>query len=233
MLLSVKEAAELLRVSSKTVYRWAASGKIPYVRAGNQYRFSRAEILAWASESGRQPEPHAIREPKDSDEKLPSIYEALSEGGIFYRVSGSSASEVIEELVSVINIPPGVDRKYLYEALTAREALASTGVGKGFAIPHLRHPLPHITYASLSLAFLAEPVDWGAVDSMPVDTVFILLSPNTRCHLHLLSRLTFALQDEKWSGLLRKEAVRREILEGVRKVEEGFSGSSNRRISRA
>ena len=49
MKLTVRDVSELLDVSEKTVYRWLNDGKLPGYRMSGQYRFSRAEILEWAT----------------------------------------------------------------------------------------------------------------------------------------------------------------------------------------
>jgi PTS system nitrogen regulatory IIA component len=45
--LKIKDVAELLHVSEKTIRRWLADGKIPAYRLNHQYRFSRIEIENW------------------------------------------------------------------------------------------------------------------------------------------------------------------------------------------
>ncbi|MBU1054273.1 MAG: helix-turn-helix domain-containing protein [Proteobacteria bacterium] len=49
MKLRVKDAAELLKVSEKTIYRWIAQEKLPMHQLSGQYRFNRAELLEWAT----------------------------------------------------------------------------------------------------------------------------------------------------------------------------------------
>ena len=232
MLISVKDAAELLNVSTKTIYRWIAASEIPFIRAGSQYRFSRADLLAWATQYGRMPRPESIHEPDISESNLPSLEEALKDGGIFYRIGGALPEEVIEEVVSVMNVPAGVDREYLYKALSAREKLASTGVGEGVAIPHMRHPLPNADRASLTLAFLSQPVDWNAIDSIPINVVFVLVCPTMRSHLHLLSHLSFVLRDKRWRNLLKKQSARSELLLGIADAERRLFGKQNENSSR-
>jgi nitrogen PTS system EIIA component len=49
MQLTVRDAAKLLSVSEKTVYRWINQGDLPAYRVNEQYRFNRAELLEWAT----------------------------------------------------------------------------------------------------------------------------------------------------------------------------------------
>jgi mannitol/fructose-specific phosphotransferase system IIA component (Ntr-type) len=91
-----------------------------------------------------------------------------------------------------------VDREFLYKVLLARESLGSTGIGDGIAIPHVRNPIVlHLSRPIVTLCFLERPVDFGALDGQPVNTLFTLISPTVRAHLHLLSRLAFTLRDPR------------------------------------
>ena len=47
--LSVRDSAQLLKVSEKTIYRWVKQGKLPAYRVNEQYRFNLAELLEWAT----------------------------------------------------------------------------------------------------------------------------------------------------------------------------------------
>ena len=69
----------------------------------------------------------------------------------------------------------------------ARESLGSTGIGDGIAIPHVRNPIVmHIPRPTITLCFLEHPIDFGALDGQPVHTLFTIVSPTVRAHLHLL-----------------------------------------------
>src|SRR5690348_5614065 len=71
----------------------------------------------------------------------------------------------------------------LLNALQAREQLGSTGIGKGFAVPHAR--LNTLTQPFALLVKLARPIDFAAVDEKPVDIVVLLLSPEADASRHL------------------------------------------------
>ena len=69
------------------------------------------------------------------------------------------------------------------------------------------------------LCFLETPIDFDALDGKPVKVLFTPLSPNVRVHLHLLSRISFALRDPKFKALLGSEGRRDEILDAARALE--------------
>lgn len=219
--LTVRDISKLLGVSEKTVYRWIKQGSIPAYRIQDQYRFSRAEILEWATARRLAVSPSVFDEgPSPSPEPPASLVRALQAGGIHYRVSGDDKETVLCNLVGYLPLPEGTDRAFLAEMLLARENLGSTAVGNGIAIPHPRFPviLPPAP-DTLSLCFLERPVDFGALDGRPVKALFVLISSTVKSHLRLLSRLAFALKDGDVLRHLDEEAGREAILQAFERVE--------------
>jgi PTS system nitrogen regulatory IIA component len=220
MKISVREAARMLEVSEKTIYRWIEQKKLPVHRINDQYRFNRAELLEWATNQRVPVSVEIFREPEG--EPLPSLAEALEAGGIHYRVGGATRDEALRQVVALMRLPEEVDREYLYQMLLARETLGSTGVGDGIAIPHVRNPVVLHVRAAATLCFLERPVDFGSLDGMPVRALFLLVSPSTRAHLHMLSRLSAALHDPKLKRLVGEQGGRDEILAAFKRVEATF-----------
>jgi PTS system nitrogen regulatory IIA component len=220
MKLTVRDAARLLSVSEKSVYRWIKQGAIPVYQINDQYRFNRAELLEWATSRKISVSPEIFAEPEGGETPPPSLSEALRAGGVHYRVAGTDKASVLHAVVDLMKLPDEVDRDFLYQVLLAREALGSTGVGDGIAIPHVRNPIVlHLSRPMVTLCFLERPVDFGALDGQPVTTLFTLISPTVRAHLHLLSRLGFALRDAAFKSAVMRQASREEILEALARVE--------------
>jgi PTS system nitrogen regulatory IIA component len=218
--ITVREAARLLDVSEKTIYRWIERKKLPVHRINEQYRFNRAELLEWATAQRVPLSVEIFQEPEG--EPLPRLSEALATGGIHYRVAGATREAALRQVVSLMNLPEEVDREFLYQMVLARETLGSTGVGDGIAIPHVRNPVVLHVRPAVTLCFLEQPVDFGALDGVPVRALFALVSPTTRAHLHLLSRLSAALHDPGLKRLVIEQGGREEILAALRRVEAGF-----------
>ncbi len=100
----------------------------------------------------------------------------------------------------------GQDDGYVAEVILAREALGSTGFGAGTAIPHGRlETLPRIVAV---IAKLAAPVDFAALDGLPVDLVVLMLAPTGAGaeHLKALARVSRALRDTDFCAKLRGSA---------------------------
>lgn len=211
MQLSVREAAGMLSVSEEKLYRWIKQGSIPAHWIQEEYRFNRAELLEWATARGMAISP-VLFQNEDQDEELPSLSQALAAGGVFYGVEGRDPESVLRAVVDVLNLPEDVDRDFLFQVLLARETMGSTGIGGGIAIPHVRNPvvLP-VPTPSVTLCFLKQPIDFKAADRQPVNTLFTLITPTVRTHLHLLSRLGFALQHPEFRQALQRQSAQGEL----------------------
>jgi PTS system nitrogen regulatory IIA component len=213
MQLSVKDAAQVLSVSEKTIYRWIKQGVIPVYHINEQLRFNRAELLEWATSRRIRVSPEIFLETETSKTPLPSLSESLRAGGVAYRVGGHDKPSVLRAVIDTMKLPEEVDREFLFQVLLARETLGSTGIGDGIAIPHVRNPIVlHVTKPLITLCFLENPIDFNALDGQPVTTLFALISPTVRAHLHLLSHLGFVLQNRDLKQALQQQASREELM---------------------
>ncbi|MCI1141963.1 PTS sugar transporter subunit IIA [Sphingomonas sp. WKB10] len=97
----------------------------------------------------------------------------------------------------------GIDGRLTAELLAAREKIGSTGFGGGVAIPHAR--LPDLSAVTGVFMRLAQPIEFDAVDDLPVDLVFMLLSPVDAGadHLKALARVSRRLRDRTFLTKLR------------------------------
>lgn len=228
MRLTVKDAARLLSVSEKTVYRWIKQETIPVYRLNDQYRFNRVELLEWATANRISVSPEIFEEAEGAQNSLPSLSDALNSGGVAYRVGGKDLSSVFRSVLDVMKLPEEVDREFLHQVLLTREKLGSTGIGDGIAIPHVRNPIVlHVNKPSVTLCFLENPIDFGAIDGQPVDILFVIVSPTVRAHLHLLSRLSFILQNSDFKDKVKSQASREELMDSIKKAESLLPSASN------
>lgn len=96
-----------------------------------------------------------------------------------------------------------LDPRQVAERLAAREKLGTTGFGGGIAIPHAR--IEGLERVRGLIARLATPVDFHAVDGLPVDLVVLLVSPVDAggAHLKALARVSRMLRDASFADKLR------------------------------
>jgi len=107
-----------------------------------------------------------------------------------------SKPKVLAAVAQLLADAYGLDRAEVLENLEAREALGSTGFGRGVAIPHCRSR--DVRRPSLALIRLEAPIDFAAADSLPVTLVCGLVSPENAgaTHLHALAAISRLTRDE-------------------------------------
>jgi PTS system nitrogen regulatory IIA component len=220
MQLTVREVSKYLNVSEATVSRWIRQRGLPAQYVSGQYRFHRAELLEWATTNRIKISPEMFEHAEADEEPIPSLAEALEAGGIFYGLLDTSKDKALQALVAVLPLPPGVDRELLLRLFLAREASASTAIGGGIALPHVRNPIVlHVERPLVTLGFLVRPVDFGALDGAPVRVLFSLICPTMRSHLQMLARLSYALHDSRFRDVVLRAGEREAILAEARQVE--------------
>ncbi len=221
MQLTVKDVSKLMNVSERSVYRWIKQKSIPVYRVLDQFRFNRAELLEWALSKKIPVNADFFQADEQKDLALPSLSEVIKSGGIYYRVCGNTKESVFKSIVNLLRLPDEVDHDLLIRLLCAREEIASTGIGDGIAIPHVRNPIVlNVPFSMVSLCFLENPIDFSALDKNPVNCVFMVISQTVRIHLHLLSRIAFCLHDAKFKKTLLNQNSREEIEHQLKRMEE-------------
>lgn len=218
MPLTIRDAARILNLSERETQAHIDQGDFPARCVNGRYLLNRDELIEWATARGL---PVSI--PADAGaERLPLLAEALASGGIVHGLPGTDQDSVLRHLVESMPLPTDVDPDFLHSVLLAREALGSTAIGEGVAVPHPRNPiLLRVPMALITLCFLETPIDFGALDGRPVHALFSMISPTTRIHLHLLSRLAFALRDPVFKELIARRAAANDILLAARRIESG------------
>jgi nitrogen PTS system EIIA component len=219
MMIKAADVAELMQVDEKTVVGWIRKKGLDAVELNGSYQINRVDLLEWATDHGIKV-PLSLFVADDKALDFPTLAEALEAGGVYCGVPGNDKLSVLENLVANLSLPPQVDPEFLLQVLLAREALGTTAVGDGIAIPHVRNPiLVNLPSPAITLSFLKQPVDFGALDGKPVEIVFMLISPTVRIHLHLLSKLAYALRNDTFRAVLRGPSDPALILAAARRVE--------------
>lgn len=100
----------------------------------------------------------------------------------------------------------GVASEVILRGLAGREALGTTGFGGGVALPYVR--LESVSHPVALFARMERPIEYGALDGVPVDLVYCLFSPpeGSAEHLKALARASRALRDPGLTARLRGAA---------------------------
>src|SRR5438034_8908912 len=140
MQLTVREVSKFLNVAEATVTLWIKRRGLPAQHVGGQFRFNRAELLEWATANQIKVSVEMFDHLETEAEPAPNLAEALEAGGIHYQVPDTNKDRALRALIQVLPLPDGVDRELLFRLFMAREASATTAIGNGIAIPHVRNP---------------------------------------------------------------------------------------------
>jgi nitrogen PTS system EIIA component len=189
-------------------------------------------LWEWAVEAGVPASRALLDIAHRAPDDVPPLSVLLREGGVFHDISGGDKRHVLAQFVERLPLPPEQDRKFLLDVLEAREALGSTGIGDGIAIPHVRNPIVlHVARPFVTLGLLEKPIDFEAVDDKPVHALFMVVSPLVPTHLRILAQLGFVLRDEVLRAMLRDRASAADIIGRVEMIESTRSTGSFRAAS--
>jgi PTS system nitrogen regulatory IIA component len=134
------------------------------------------------------------------------LADILSEESVIVCSGLKTKTDVLRQLAERAAKVTGGDVGQIYEALSDREALGSTGLGNGIAIPHGK--LANLSGVTAVFAKLDTAVDFEAVDDQPVDLMMMLLAPvgAGADHLKALARVARLLRNEATVDALRRAA---------------------------
>ena len=132
------------------------------------------------------------------------IGDLLADGGVVLRSGASSKRQALHTVAEAGAQALGLPEARVMEALLEREALGSTGLGSGVAVPHAR--IEGIERVTAVFVRLDHPVAYGAVDDRPVDLLFALFAPKNAGaeHLRALARVSRLLRQADLREQLRK-----------------------------
>ena len=132
------------------------------------------------------------------------------------KLESNDRDGVIKELVNAISAAGKIPKsraKDIAEAVIARENEASTGIGKGVAVPHVKHS--SIKQVIAVVGCTKDGVDFSSLDKEPVYTVILLLSPekDPDKHLQAMENIFKNLQKDDFRGFLRQAQTSEAIQE--------------------
>jgi nitrogen PTS system EIIA component len=144
-----------------------------------------------------------------------NISDFLSNRDVLIGVSASDKVRLLRQLSTDAANELGLDPNNVSEAVARREALGSTGVGIGVALPHAR--VSNLKQPFGLLARLKHGIDFEAVDDQPVDIVFLLLIPEAAdsAQLNALACIARKLRDPEALRDVRRAADRESLFEAV------------------
>ncbi|MCK5860835.1 MAG: PTS sugar transporter subunit IIA [Candidatus Hydrogenedentes bacterium] len=111
---------------------------------------------------------------------------------------GISKHDALDILIDALcRNPVIVDCDAFRKAVYEREAVQSTGIGGGVAVPHVR--IPEVTEATISLGIVPDGLDFAALDNRPVQIIVLFATPKNseKTYLSLLAKVMVALRNRE------------------------------------
>ncbi len=129
----------------------------------------------------------------------------------------------VEELVSSLESVGKLQKdgkKSIVKAIIKRENEASTGLGRGVAIPHVKHKAVNDIIATVGLS--DEGIDFFALDKLPVHSIILMISPidDPDKHLQAMENIFRHLQVEKFRKFLRQCRTQEQIKDLLLEADE-------------
>ena len=132
-----------------------------------------------------------------------ALTDLLSSDAILSALRVNGKKQALQEMSERAAVVSGLPAREIFDALLQRERLGSTGVGDGIAIPHGK--LAKCKRIFGIFARLERPIDFEALDGLPVDLIFLLIAPESAGadHLKALAMIARVLRDPDMAAQLR------------------------------
>jgi PTS system nitrogen regulatory IIA component len=131
------------------------------------------------------------------------LCDLLAPDSIISSLEATSKKHALQELATIAAERTGLDAREIFNTLLQRERLASTGLGRGIAVPHGK--LANLSSIVCLFARLEQPIDYDSHDSEPVDLLFLLLAPEHASgdHLKALASISRVVREPSMLDALR------------------------------
>jgi nitrogen PTS system EIIA component len=141
------------------------------------------------------------------------IADVISSKAIVPRLEAVKRDDAIKELIAILEKTGKIaaeNSAEIAKAVIKRENEASTGIGKGVAVPHIRHKLVKKVVAAIGVS--ARGIDFAALDKQPVYTIILLISPTEGDqHLQAMESIFEHLQNDNFRKFLRQSETVEQI----------------------
>jgi len=141
------------------------------------------------------------------------IYDYLSLNRVIFSTSPTKEA-IIDELIRVSNADNKVKNiKRFKDALLKREAIMSTGIGYGVAIPHVK--INEVDNFFITICIHKNGVDWQSMDNKPAYLIFLIAGPENQQerYLRILAKLTLVIKNPERREKLKACNTKFDVLE--------------------
>ncbi len=151
------------------------------------------------------------------------ISEILTEDVIGVKITAKDKNDAINQMIDLAEKSGKIiDVEEVKKCVFEREKLVSTGVGKGFAIPHGKTDA--VSDVVASFATLKEPIEFESIDNEKVNLIFLLIGKDTllNVHIKLLSRVSRLMNKDEFRERLLKAKTKKQLLDAFSEEEQQY-----------
>ena|SRR5258708_64123 len=231
-ILTIRQLAEYLMVSEKTVYRMLDRSQLPAIRVGSQWRFRKQDIDNWLTDEVRRVEyegQHGALDALEASEI--AIAPLLTEENVWLSVAPASRDELLALMTSEATLDAHVDRDQLLRSIREREAICSTAVLESAAFPHPGDPrLFRFSRKRVLLAVLRDRLDFLDPHGHRPRVVAMILARSVQGQLLAFSRAIKLFADP---ALVERLIAAQTAEEAIRLVADAEGALAHRRQGEA
>lgn len=196
-IMTLSEVAAYLKIAEKTVSRMITRGEIPCTKVASQWRFMKSMIDDWLISRMNVVPQNDLAKVLEHPEGLIPFTKLTSDALILDNVKPGSKKDILVQLVE-----PLVQQEIIEDAedflrkLLTREKMVTTGIGRGVAIPHLRHPKENPGGGPRMVIGICKPgTDYESMDGKLTHLFFLLVSDSEVVHLRVMAKLNQILRE--------------------------------------
>ena len=196
-IMTLSEVAAYLKIAEKTVSRMITRGEIPCTKVASQWRFMKSMIDDWLISRMNVVPQNDLAKILENPEGLIPFTRLTSEDLILDNVKAGSKKDILAHLLG-----PLVQQEIIEDAddflrkLLTREKMVTTGIGRGVAIPHLRHPKENPGGGPRMVVGICKAgTDYESMDGKLTHLFFLLVSDSEVVHLRVMAKLNQILRE--------------------------------------
>jgi PTS system nitrogen regulatory IIA component len=151
------------------------------------------------------------------------ILEILAPEAIIPAMRATTKGEALQELATrLATLHPEIEGARLAQVLLDREALGSTAIGEGIAIPHGK--LPGVTNVLAAFGRSPNGLDFDSLDGNPTRLFFLLVAPEDSAGIHLkaLARVSRLLKDKSFRDRLAAGGTQEQLFAIIKEEDEKY-----------
>ena len=196
-IMTLSEVASYLKIAEKTVSRMITRGEIPCTKVASQWRFMKSMIDDWLISRMNVVPQNDLAKILENPEGLIPFTRLTSEDLILDNVKPGTKKDILAQLIQ-----PLVQQEIIEDAddflrkLLTREKMVTTGIGRGVAIPHLRHPKENPGGGPRMVVGICKAgTDYESMDGRMTHLFFLLVSDSEVVHLRVMAKLNQILRE--------------------------------------